>query len=82
MHITRNTALHPRNRYLVVNFSIEKDGSVHDECAWRGDLGEGMCAMGKWGSVVHVLLKYTCCSQLCKLMKKGQRWVKLVDGKK
>lgn len=44
MHISRNTALHPRNRYLVVNFSALKswDGVYMIECT-EGDLGEGMC---------------------------------------
>lgn len=40
---------------------------------WEGDLREGM-GVSQDEAVVHMLLKYTCCSWLCKLMKKCQSY--------
>ena len=70
----RNTALHPRNRSLVVNFSALKSRwSGHDRMCLEGDLGEGMCAMGKWGSGPYASEIYLL-FPVMKLMKKGQSW--------
>ena len=39
----------------------------------EGDLGEGMCAMGKWGSGPYASEIYLL-FPVMKLMKKGQSW--------
>lgn len=49
--LVRNKDLYPRNKSLVVNLQHSKaDGNVYDRVGLEGDLGEGICVLGRWGS--------------------------------